>query len=52
MATIRERILAARIDPDVGEERLRDGWVRVDGEVVYDGDMDTDGRIRFVPPQP
>lgn len=49
MATIRERIKSAGVDPDTAEERLRQGWVRVDGEVVTDGDTNTDGRIVFVP---
>lgn len=50
MATIRERITSAGVDPDTAEERLRQGWVRVDGEVVADGDTDTAGRIAFFPP--
>lgn len=50
MATVRERILSSGVDPERAEKYLRDGWIRVDGQPVTDGDTEAGERIVIAPP--
>lgn len=50
VATVRGQIEAAGINPDTASERLRQGWVRVDGDVVTDGEREAGTRVTFCPP--
>ncbi|MBP2370190.1 hypothetical protein [Pseudonocardia parietis] len=52
MTTLRERIGNAGIDLGRAEPMVRDGWYRVDGEVVTDLDAETaeGSRVNVVPP--
>lgn len=51
MATVRERLISAGLDEPTVNDYLTDGWVRVDGERVTDGNTESNAGIVLLPPR-